>query len=101
MVMRDGNGGPGSQVMETVRPEEIHGVGADHRLQALVREALAEAGQTTGRGVRVAVEGGTVRLSGRVPSWYAKQVAQSRVMQVPGVYSLDNRLRVGSAAVTH
>lgn len=40
------------------------------------------------------IDGGTVVLHGRVPSYYLKQLAQVKVTCVPGVERVDNRIEV-------
>ncbi|MCA9116126.1 MAG: BON domain-containing protein [Planctomycetaceae bacterium] len=79
------------------KPEDSSRISADQQLQALAVAALAEARHTTGRHVRASVNDGVVELTGRVPSYYAKQLAQSRVLQIAGVVALENSLQVASA----
>jgi hypothetical protein len=38
--------------------------------------------------------GGRLTLTGRVPSYHLKQVAQAAVARVPGVVEIDNHLEV-------
>jgi hypothetical protein len=38
--------------------------------------------------------GGTLTLSGHVPSYHMKQLAESSVAQVPGVLEINNRIEV-------
>ncbi len=46
------------------------------------------------RSVKVAEDHGSVVLSGRVPSFYLKQLAQSIAVTVPGVGAIQNELTV-------
>ena len=46
------------------------------------------------RCVTYSVDGDTVVLFGRVPSYYLKQLAQVKVACVPGVERVDNRIEV-------
>lgn len=46
------------------------------------------------RHISYQIDGGTVVLHGRVPSYYLKQLAQVKVTCVPGVESVDNRIEV-------
>jgi hypothetical protein len=63
-------------------------------LADLVRGALDGTGHGWLRCVRVAHDGGCIVLSGSVPSFYLKQMAQTVVLAVPGVVALRNDLRV-------
>lgn len=46
--------------------------------------------------VSVAVQGGTVRLSGSVPSRWIKHAVEDAAGETRGVIHVDNRIRVGS-----
>jgi hypothetical protein len=39
---------------------------------------------------------GCLRLEGRLPSWYLKQLAQEAMKGIPGVQRLSNRIEVAS-----
>ena len=67
---------------------------APHPLAADVRTALAATGYTWLRRVAVTAAGGNVVLSGTVPSYYLKQLAQVTVSGVPGVGLVRNELAV-------
>jgi osmotically-inducible protein OsmY len=85
--------------------EESAAVQVTPRLQAQGPEdlALAErvacALRATGykqlRDIEVTVQGRLVILAGRVPTYYLKQVAQTRAMAVPGAQQVRNDLEVG------
>jgi osmotically-inducible protein OsmY len=66
----------------------------DDALGARVDEALRATGYSCLRGLHISVSGGRVRLAGRVPSYYAKQVAQEAALAVAGVGGLLNELEV-------
>ena len=44
--------------------------------------------------VTYSIDGDTVVLFGRVPSYYLKQLAQVKVACVPGIERVDNRIEV-------
>ena len=46
------------------------------------------------RHITYRIDGGTVVLHGRVPSYYLKQLAQVKVTCIAGVESVDNRIEV-------
>lgn len=60
-----------------------------------VRCALASSAYSCLRRVVAATSGRNVVLSGTVPSYYLKQLAQTVVMAVPGVGVVRNELDVG------
>jgi hypothetical protein len=67
------------------------------RSQTIARDivcALCGHGYAQLRMVRFRLDGGHVVLSGRVRSFYMKQVAQTVVMKVPGVVQLCNEMVV-------
>jgi osmotically-inducible protein OsmY len=66
----------------------------DMDLAERVERALRATGYSPLRAVEVAVRDRRVLLSGRVPSYYMKQIAQSAVLAVPGVGELCNDLDV-------
>ncbi|WOB10618.1 BON domain-containing protein [Piscinibacter gummiphilus] len=57
---------------------------------ALTRQAVREA-----RKIKVAVEDGTVRLSGNVHSWQEREAVQGVAWSAPGVRAVVNELSVG------
>jgi osmotically-inducible protein OsmY len=56
---------------------------------ALTRQALREAQQ-----IQIAVDGNTVKLTGKVQSWHEREAAQGVAWSAPGVRSVINELRV-------
>ena len=65
----------------------------DFELQNRVTEYLIDRDELAFRSIRIEVDHGTVTLSGRVRSYYEKQVATSCV-KVVGVLNLINNLSV-------
>ncbi len=59
-----------------------------------VRDQMRDVRSMEGADVRVRVEGGTVVLTGTVPSRQAKQQAEQAARQVPGVTRVQNQLQV-------
>ena len=57
---------------------------------ALTRQALREA-----QHVAVAIEGGTVKLTGKVHSWQERDVVQGVAWSAPGVSTVVNDLQIG------
>lgn len=47
-----------------------------------------------GRGIKVAVDGGTVTLTGSVRSWHERESAERAAMHTPGITRVDNRIDV-------
>jgi osmotically-inducible protein OsmY len=67
----------------------------DLRLAERVECALRATGYTPLRAIQVAVQARLVRLAGRVPSYYLKQVAQTTALAAPGAHQVRNDLDVG------
>jgi osmotically-inducible protein OsmY len=70
----------------------ISGEETQHDLARRVRNQLHRRPEL--RRVSVQVEDGTVTLDGYVASFYLKQLCISGSQCVPGVYRLDDRIRV-------
>lgn len=66
----------------------------DLRLAEHIERALRATGHGALRAVEVAVRGRLVILSGRVPTYYLKQIAQATALTVPGTHQLHNDLDV-------
>ena len=75
-----------------VQPEQVSPSAGDMEYQ--IKEKLHFTQHAALRCVTFSVEGDTVVLFGRVPSYYLKQLAQVKVACVPGVERLDNRIEV-------
>ena len=56
--------------------------------------AILHSPHLTGHIVRIEMRAGRVVLSGVVPSYYQKQIAQEVVRRVEGVQQVDNQLQV-------
>jgi hypothetical protein len=63
-------------------------------LQSQVRAALQSAGYRTLAGLDCRVVDGAIVLSGRVPSYYLKQVAQAVVLRLATAWRIDNCVSV-------
>lgn len=66
----------------------------DLQLAGRVERALNAAGYMPLRKIEVFVQARMVTLTGRVPSYYLKQVAQTAALGVPGIHQLQNDLDV-------
>ncbi len=62
--------------------------------QVAVQEALNRTGHGELRRVRLECDGETVTISGRVPTFYLKQLAQCVAVATPGVGRVNNQLDV-------
>lgn len=67
---------------------------ADDRLRDDVLRALRRSGYSSLWNLTVSVHSGHVCLSGRVPTWHQRQVAQTAAMSVKGVERVESSLRV-------
>ena len=63
-------------------------------IEAQIKEKLHFTQHAALRCVTYDIDGDTVVLFGRVPSYYLKQLAQVKVTCVPGVGRVDNRIEV-------
>lgn len=63
-------------------------------LESLVRHAIAGNGHLPRRSIDIQIRGQEVVLSGTVPSFYQKQLAQEAVMGVKDVIGVRNELDV-------
>lgn len=63
-------------------------------IQAGIQEALNRSGYGELRRVDLTCEGDTVTISGRVPTFYLKQLVQSIALSSPGVGRVNNELHV-------
>jgi osmotically-inducible protein OsmY len=66
----------------------------DFDLAERVERALRASGNGALHGVGVTVHTGSVRLRGRVPSSYLKQLAQAATLCVPGTHEVQNDLEI-------
>ena len=65
-------------------------------LDTLVADALASGGYSALRYVRCETHGDRVTLSGSVPSYHLKQMAQTLAMRVAGSCQVQNRIEVAA-----
>ena len=63
-------------------------------LQAAVHEALSHAGHRELRGLELDCDGGAITISGRVSTYYLKQLVQSIALAAPGVRRVHNEVDV-------
>ncbi len=70
-----------------VQPDDVH-----QRIQ----DALARQGQIDAKGVRVSVDGGKVKLEGKVDSWHDRVVIERAAWGAPGVHAVDDRVTVAA-----
>lgn len=66
----------------------------DAQLRDSVQQALQQSGYAELGNLEIDVDDGRVTLSGRVSSYYLKQVAQSRSLGLDGVRLLSNRVTI-------
>ena len=66
-------------------------------LRSRAAAALSRSSHFRTRSVCCTVEGGAVVLSGAVPSWHHKQLAQQAVLGLAGTTGVRNRLEVCAA----
>lgn len=71
--------------------------GEDRHLAERIEHALRATGYGPLRAVEVSVSGHGVRLAGRVPSFFLKQIAQVTARAVPGTHQISNELDVTSS----
>jgi hypothetical protein len=64
------------------------------RLGQRIERALRATGYLSLRGIAVSIDGQRAILTGRVPSYYLKQIAQTAALAVPGVLGLRNDVEV-------
>jgi osmotically-inducible protein OsmY len=67
----------------------------DLRLAERIERALRATGYAPLRGIEVTVQGRMVLLSGRVPSYHLKQLAQATALALAGAQHVRNDLEVG------
>jgi osmotically-inducible protein OsmY len=71
---------------------------ADRQIQHRAREILQKHPHFHGHSdwVHCRCRRGCLRLEGKLPSWYLKQLAQEAVQGLNGVQRLSNRIKVAS-----
>lgn len=63
-------------------------------IHASIQEALNRSGYGELRGVDLDCEGSAVTISGRLPTFYLKQLVQSIALAAPGVEQVKNEVHV-------
>ena len=63
-------------------------------VQAAVQQALHLTGYGELRRVQVGCDGDAVTITGRVPTYYLKQLAQYVALEIPGIQNFRNDLQV-------
>ncbi|MCA9143144.1 MAG: BON domain-containing protein [Planctomycetaceae bacterium] len=76
----------------TSRLDQVSSTTAD--LETEVERKLHFSQHAGLRHITYRIDGGTVVLHGRVPSYYLKQLAQVKVTCIPGIELVDNRIEV-------
>lgn len=66
----------------------------DRSIRDNVHRALRESGYAPLREIQCDVFDGVVELTGNVPSFYIKQLAQTTVLRLEQIRGINNRLRV-------
>jgi osmotically-inducible protein OsmY len=83
--------------LDSVSPSPAAREGADDGLLTAVRAALRSSGYRPLWDLRCQVSDGVVTLSGVVPSYHLKQLAQTVVLRLHQVRGLRNRAEVDQA----
>lgn len=94
-------GAPGDPALPGISPPSVEAtqISTDvppDVVASLIRERLEEHPHFRGRISMLQIEsiGGSVVLSGRLPTYYLKQLLQEAVRRVPDVKHIDNRVEV-------
>jgi osmotically-inducible protein OsmY len=66
----------------------------DHSIRENVTRVLLATGYAPLRSIQCDVSDGVVELTGSVPSFYVKQLAQTAVLRLRQIRGINNRLRV-------
>lgn len=77
-----------------------HGGDTRRRVETEAKQRLAEERTPAFyyRDVECTYDSGVLRLRGRVPTYYLKQLLQTRLMSIQGVAALQNEVEVVSSA---
>lgn len=87
----------GTDVSADQAPRLTGTAAADRKLQENVLRAINGTGYLAlSRAVQVRAFDGYVELSGHVPTYHMKQIAQVAAMRADGVHRLRNRITVGN-----
>ncbi len=82
------------QELLAVSPQDRPASSAEIALMAAIGQSLRETGYPALRNVEVQVSGGDVVLTGHVPTYHMKQLAQATVQQFLRVRGLTNNIEV-------
>jgi osmotically-inducible protein OsmY len=63
-------------------------------IQQRIEEALKRNAEVDAKGIRIKVEGGVVKLEGKVHFWRERQIAERAAWSVPGVSKVDDHLLI-------
>lgn len=63
-------------------------------LQVAIRDALSHSGYRELRSLDLESDGKAITISGRVPTYYLKQLVQSIALAAPGIRQVNNDVRV-------
>jgi osmotically-inducible protein OsmY len=74
--------------------------GPDQELERRVRLYLTHAGHRPVQAVTVEAHNGVITLRGRVPSYYARQLAIACAQHVAGVREVDDQIKASMASKT-
>jgi hypothetical protein len=80
--------------LDSVRREIAEDKSAENDLSEILQDQLRRNQQADLRQVRVAARDGIVRLLGRVPSFYAKQIAQITIREHFDGLRVENAIEV-------
>lgn len=84
----------GSSANPAPRPLITTDDDTDHPLEGKLYHAFCAAGYVQLRQVRITQQNGRVKLQGRVPTYFLKQLAQSLASSLPGVEVVENVIEV-------
>ena len=73
---------------------EPHVEAAD--IKRRIEDALARQADLEADKIRVSVDGGKVRLEGRVRAWFEREIAERAAWAAPGVSAVEDRVAIGA-----
>jgi len=85
-----------ADVRPAIAPLETQSI-EDLRLVERIKRALRATGYWPLCAIEVSANARVVRIAGRVPSYFLKQVAQETVLAAPGTHRIRNDLDVAQA----
>jgi osmotically-inducible protein OsmY len=74
------------RVRPTLQADNVH---------ELITRAFQRSADLEGAHVKVAVDGSTVTLTGRVKTWYEQEMAERAALAAPGVTQVVNQIQIG------